>query len=1084
MTNQEIKTTGQTIAQETQIGGNTAGRVGGVIEGIGVALDNKDAASGYYQATINGGSISVNAPNYVLGTGGNLRIKMPAAGTTASTLTIGNANAVQLWYNGAAVSAQNTWEQDEIISVFYDGTRFMASNSQGGGGAANKIAYDNSQSGLAADNVQEAIDEVNEIPINISTDEPITVTPSYLSDKKINESGTIASANNNGVRYIPVSKGDVAIITITHTASKEVSLAMFTNAPVSGSTAIEGTYKTVNTVAGEHKISYVAPTNGYFAFSTYNSGSYTLELATNKASVIGNFVPFLKGKKISLMGNSRCTFNGYIPSGNATKYPINDVTTVNQTWWWKVINALGAELELNNSYSGGRVTTVEPAKSYITIYNSYGLGNPDVIFLWGGINDLRNSAELGELNFDTPTANLDKTTFAGAMDYLVRTIISEHPNAYIVMFVEDCLSFNEAWVQVIYDIANHYYVPRWEVNSANKGGIIGVVDLSNLMSEAKRFDSLHYNAEGMQTIASETLKKLASMGSEDVNTRINTNSVSVLDKVAQYCCVQDIVSTYNYTSGNITSSADYTRAFIPYNIVKGKRYRITVDFGTLVVSQTRDYALYLRLSDRNVTSDSYRVRQLLKLILPLEMVTTVIDFTAEISVPYLEYQLNKVTSGGSGSLGITIQELGQVTGAIEKSLVTENCEIVRNFDGWDAAGTWQVAKVTRAFVIPVREYHAYVDITAGANACYYAFWKEHPQKPANSGSITCYCNGKSRESVAAGRTKSIPIPDDCKYVYIGMINKDSSVYTPSSVRLKYAARDNVEWIEENNEEKFFPYKYNGGSLKLSNYGLVGKCGSMITYLNGIGSYSSKSQQSLAIYGDYVFSFYDTGYVQIYHLPTETLIASFLMANTISGANNHCGNANFGSQFYAATDVFPCLYLSSHGEYKAYVLRIVPAGTDANGHYTFDATSITLIQIITGASSWGIHFYPDGDKLLVHKNTSYNQHFYVFDMPSIAAGDVTLNTTDAVDEFEFNVGLTQAGAVVRNGLIFVNMYSTTAYDAKRSVYIFDYIQHNIRASLITPLYYSRAYEVEGIEVYDGAIWLSHNGGNFLSKITFG
>lgn len=134
MTNQEIKTVGQTIAQETQIGGNTAARVGGVVEGIGVALDNKDAANGYYKATISGGTVTVNAPNYLLGSGGNLRIKMPSAGTTASTLTIGNANAVQLWYNGAAVSAQNTWEANEIISVFYDGTRFMASNAQGGGG--------------------------------------------------------------------------------------------------------------------------------------------------------------------------------------------------------------------------------------------------------------------------------------------------------------------------------------------------------------------------------------------------------------------------------------------------------------------------------------------------------------------------------------------------------------------------------------------------------------------------------------------------------------------------------------------------------------------------------------------------------------------------------------------------------------------------------------------------------------------------------------------------------------------------------------------------------------------------------------
>ena len=168
MTNQEIKDTGLLIKNEQHIGGNTAGRVGGVIEGIGYALDNKDAANGYYQATINGGSISVNAPNYVLGTSGNLRLKMLAAGTTASTLTIGNANAVQLLYNGAAVSAQNTWEQGEIISVFYDGTRFMASNSQGGGGNADKINYDNSASGLTANKVQGALDEVSYYEHNIA----------------------------------------------------------------------------------------------------------------------------------------------------------------------------------------------------------------------------------------------------------------------------------------------------------------------------------------------------------------------------------------------------------------------------------------------------------------------------------------------------------------------------------------------------------------------------------------------------------------------------------------------------------------------------------------------------------------------------------------------------------------------------------------------------------------------------------------------------------------------------------------------------------------------------------------------------
>ena len=210
MTNQEIKNVGQTIAQETQIGGNTAARVGGVVEGIGVALDNKDAANGYYQATISGGTVTVNAPNYLLGSGGNLRIKMPSVGTTASTLTIGNANAIQLWYNGAAVSSDNTWEADEIISVFYDGTRFMASNSQGGGGKAEKILYDNSQSGLASDNVQGAVDELGQKTVIIDSDNIIgnySNVLGYFFPNSSNVVRWISEKNTRKHRAIPVSGG-------------------------------------------------------------------------------------------------------------------------------------------------------------------------------------------------------------------------------------------------------------------------------------------------------------------------------------------------------------------------------------------------------------------------------------------------------------------------------------------------------------------------------------------------------------------------------------------------------------------------------------------------------------------------------------------------------------------------------------------------------------------------------------------------------------------------------------------------------------------------------------------------------------
>lgn len=101
-----------------------------------------EALIGYYNAVLNGASITVpDAMTYRLTVGGDFKLKMSAPGTTATTLTIGNATDIPIWYNGAAVSSDNTWEAGEIISVFYDGTRFMASNSQGSGGNGGSVSF-------------------------------------------------------------------------------------------------------------------------------------------------------------------------------------------------------------------------------------------------------------------------------------------------------------------------------------------------------------------------------------------------------------------------------------------------------------------------------------------------------------------------------------------------------------------------------------------------------------------------------------------------------------------------------------------------------------------------------------------------------------------------------------------------------------------------------------------------------------------------------------------------------------------------------------------------------------------------------
>ena len=130
---------------------------------IADSLAKATARTGYGVATASGNAYSVTIANYTLpANGGVVRVKMPTAATGAATLNITDTGAKTIWYNGAAVSSQNTWEAQEIISVFYDGTKYMASNSQGGGGNASKIKYDNTRSKFESKNVQDVIDEISE----------------------------------------------------------------------------------------------------------------------------------------------------------------------------------------------------------------------------------------------------------------------------------------------------------------------------------------------------------------------------------------------------------------------------------------------------------------------------------------------------------------------------------------------------------------------------------------------------------------------------------------------------------------------------------------------------------------------------------------------------------------------------------------------------------------------------------------------------------------------------------------------------------------------------------------------------------
>ena len=120
---------------------------------------------------------------------------------------------------------------------------------------------------------------------------------------------------------------------------------------------------------------------------------------------------------VIIFGDSYSTFENFIPNGYAAYYsenerPETDVTKVEQTWWYQVVEEAGFKLALNNSWSGSTIgytgyDNVDCSKSSSFIYrlkqlieNGFFMENKiDTVLVFGGTNDSWSNAPLGEIKY-------------------------------------------------------------------------------------------------------------------------------------------------------------------------------------------------------------------------------------------------------------------------------------------------------------------------------------------------------------------------------------------------------------------------------------------------------------------------------------------------------------------------------------------------------------------------------------------------------------------------------------------------------------------------------------------------------------
>lgn len=201
----------------------------------------------------------------------------------------------------------------------------------------------------------------------------------------------------------------------------------------------------------------------------------------------------------SIIGDSYSTFEGYLKDEKAGAWypadstkPDNDVTKVDETWWYQFANSYGCALLANNSWTGTTIgydsysEGLDDGKetSFLKRYNN--LDKPELIFIFGGTNDEWASNDTGRTDFlgNYKYSDFTETDFEYFRPSLAKLIdgIKHYNIGAKIVFV-----LNSGLVKIsesVETICNHYGIDLIKLNNIAKG-------------------NSHPTIDGMKTIANE-----------------------------------------------------------------------------------------------------------------------------------------------------------------------------------------------------------------------------------------------------------------------------------------------------------------------------------------------------------------------------------------------------------------------------------------------------------------------------------------------------------------------------------------------------------------------------------------------------
>ena len=229
-----------------------------------------------------------------------------------------------------------------------------------------------------------------------------------------------------------------------------------------------------------------------------------------------------QNKLFSILGDSISTLSGYSIPDYATYYDISrglyaQVITPDDTWWGQVINRLGGELLVNNSFSGSTVcwdSRYEIQSYGCSDERTSGLDDngkmPDVIMIFIGINDFGKGTKITA----EKDGSEDLSVFSVAYAKMLEQLRYNYPNAELWCFtfpLSTCKSrenFVFPYCRGGIHIEQYCDAIRDAIRKCALQNKCRIIDLYASNVTYDTVDGFHPNAEGMKTIADAVLEQL------------------------------------------------------------------------------------------------------------------------------------------------------------------------------------------------------------------------------------------------------------------------------------------------------------------------------------------------------------------------------------------------------------------------------------------------------------------------------------------------------------------------------------------------------------------------------------------------